>query len=96
MARRLSGQKPATLMLFDLLFCDGHLLLEQSYEERRRRLDELELEGEAWQTPSYHRGDGQGLLAAARERRLPGLVAKRLDSPYKPGRRSDAWIKVES
>jgi bifunctional non-homologous end joining protein LigD len=95
-ARRLSGQKPATLMLFDLLFCDGHPLLEQSYEERRNRLEELELEEEGWQTPSYHRGDGRKLLAAARERRLAGLVAKRLDSPYEPGRRSDAWIKVDA
>ncbi len=95
-AGRLSRQQPATLMLFDLLFVDGHLLLDSTYEERRRRLEALELEGEAWQTPSYHRGDGQSLLAAARERRLAGLVAKRLDSAYEPGRRSDAWIKVEA
>jgi len=95
-ARRLSRQQPATLMLFDLPFFDGHLLLDSPYEERRRRLEDLELEGDAWQTPTYHRGDGQGLLAAARERRLAGLVAKRLDSPYEPGRRSDKWIKVDA
>jgi bifunctional non-homologous end joining protein LigD len=95
-ARRLSGQAPAMLMLFDLPFFDGHLLLDSPYEERRRRLEDLELEGDAWQTPTYHRGDGQGLLAAARERRLAGLVAKRLDSPYEPGRRSDKWIKVDA
>jgi bifunctional non-homologous end joining protein LigD len=95
-ARRLSNQKPATLMLFDLLFLDGRLLLELPYEERRRLLEELELEGEAWQTPSYHRGNGRGLLAAARERRLAGLVAKRLDSQYEPGRRSETWVKVDA
>jgi bifunctional non-homologous end joining protein LigD len=94
-AGRLAKQKPATLMLFDLPFCDGRLLTEESYENRRARLGDLELEGEAWQTPAYHRGDGQGLLAAAREQGLAGLVAKRLDSAYEPGR-SDAWIKVEA
>jgi bifunctional non-homologous end joining protein LigD len=95
-ARRLARQKPATMMLFDLLFCDGHLLLDQPYEQRREQLQELELESEAWQTPSYHRGEGQKLLEAARQRRLAGLVAKRLDSPYEPGKRSDAWTKVDA
>jgi bifunctional non-homologous end joining protein LigD len=95
-AQRLAKQKRATLMLFDLLFCDGRLLTEETYEDRRSRLEDLELEGEAWQTPSFHRGDGQGLLAAAREQGLAGLVAKRLDSSYEPGHRSDAWIKVEA
>jgi len=95
-ARRLSNQKRATLVLFDLPFCDGHLLTGRPYSERRERLEALALDGEAWQTPSYHRGDGGQLLAAASERGLPGLVAKRLDSEYEPGRRSDAWIKVEA
>jgi bifunctional non-homologous end joining protein LigD len=95
-ARRLARQKPATLMIFDLLFLDGHILLDDGYEQRRERLEKLGLEAEGWQTPSYHRGEGEALLAAARDRGLPGLVAKRLDSPYEPGRRSDEWIKVEA
>jgi bifunctional non-homologous end joining protein LigD len=95
-ARRLARQHPATLMLFDLLFLDGRLLLELPYQERRRRLEELELEGDAWQTPSYHRGEGAQLLDAAKQRRLPALVAKHLDSPYQPGRRSAHWIKVDA
>jgi bifunctional non-homologous end joining protein LigD len=95
-AQRLAKQKRVTLMLFDLPFRDGRLLTEETYEDRRSQLEDLELDGEAWQTPSFHRGDGQGLLAAARERGLAGLVAKRLDSTYEPGHRSDAWIKVEA
>jgi bifunctional non-homologous end joining protein LigD len=95
-ARRASERTPATLMLFDLLFVDGREVMELPYRQRRSLLEELELEGAAWQTPSYHRGEGRGLLEAARERRLAGLVAKRLDSPYEPGRRSKAWVKVEA
>jgi bifunctional non-homologous end joining protein LigD len=95
-ARRLARQKPATMMLFDLLFLDGHLLLDLPYEQRRGQLQGLELEAEAWQTPSYHRGEGAKLLEAARQRRLAGLVAKRLDSSYESGKRSDVWIKVDA
>lgn len=95
-ARRLSREAPATLMLFDLLFHDGRSTVDLPYEERRTLLEGLDLEGGAWQTPSWHRGDGAALLAGARERRLPGLVAKRLDSPYRPGRRSDDWVKVDA
>jgi bifunctional non-homologous end joining protein LigD len=94
-ARRLSREAPATLMLFDLPYLDGRPTMEQPYSERRELLEGLELSGDAWQTPSYHRGEGAELLKAARERGLAGLVAKRLDSAYEPGR-SDAWIKVEA
>jgi bifunctional non-homologous end joining protein LigD len=94
-SRRLSERRRATLMIFDLLFLDGHDTTGLSYEERRGRLEELALEGDAWQTPAYHRGEGAALLEAAGQRGLAGLLAKRLDSPYEPGRRSGAWIKVE-
>ena len=35
------------------------------------------------------------MLAAAVEQRLEGVVAKRLDSPYRPGRRTDEWLKIK-
>jgi bifunctional non-homologous end joining protein LigD len=95
-ARRLSERTRATLMLFDAPFLDGRLLLELPYEQRRSRLEALRLEGDAWQTPSYHHGEGTDLLEAARSRRLAGLVAKRLDGLYEPGRRSGSWIKVDA
>ena len=57
-------------MLFDILFCDGRLLTDVPYEERRERLESLELNGAAWQTPSWHAGDGRPLLEAARAKGL--------------------------
>jgi bifunctional non-homologous end joining protein LigD len=93
-ARTLAKRMPATIMLYDVLFLDGRTAIGLGYEERRGLLESLGLEGPAWQTPSWHRGDGVPLLEAARGRGLPGLLAKRLDSRYRPGRRSEDWIKV--
>ena len=95
-ARRLSSQIPATFMIFDALYLDGHPTMPLSYADRRRVLDELALGGEAWQTPSSQRGPAESLLRAAATRGLAGLVAKRVDSPYTPGQRSDAWLELRS
>ena len=59
-------------------------------------LESMELEGPAWQTPRYHRGQGAALLEASADQGLEGVVAKRLDSRYAPGQRSSAWIKVKN
>jgi bifunctional non-homologous end joining protein LigD len=94
--RRLSQSDPVVYVIFDLLFLDGHSLLAQPYEARRARLLELGLNGPAWQTPAHHVGDGAALLAASRAQGLEGIVAKRLDCPYTPGRRSGGWVKVKN
>ena len=92
--RRLRRTTPLTYVAFDLLHLNGEALLDRSYEERRALLDELGLEGEAWQAPAYHRGDGKAFAAASRERSLAGVVAKRLASAYRPGRRSRDWREI--
>jgi len=94
--RRLMKEVPVVYVLFDLLWLDGHSTLELPYRERRKLLDELSLQGSSWQTPAAHEGDGSALLAASREVGLEGVVAKRLDSVYEPGRRSRAWLKVKN
>jgi bifunctional non-homologous end joining protein LigD len=95
-AKRLAREVPATLILFDLLFHDGRPVTDETYTARRSLLEGLRLDGPAWQTPAFHRDDGAALLEAAQARGLPGLVAKRLESGYEPGRRSADWIKVEA
>ena len=94
--RRLAASEPVAYMLFDLLWLDGHSLMELPYEERRERLLELELKGATGQAPAHHLGDGAALLAASRAQGLEGIIAKRLDSTYTPGRRSPAWVKVKN
>jgi bifunctional non-homologous end joining protein LigD len=94
-AKRLAKSIPATFVAFDLLWLDGHSLMDQPYSERRARLEELDLNGERWRTPPSYAGDGKPLLAATAAQGLEGIVAKRLDSRYEPGHRSPCWIKVK-
>jgi bifunctional non-homologous end joining protein LigD len=94
--RRAARAQPVTYVIFDLLHLDGRSLLELPYERRRALLDELALEGPAWRAPRAQRGGGAALLRATREQGLEGVVAKRLDSPYEPGRRSGAWRKLRN
>jgi bifunctional non-homologous end joining protein LigD len=94
--RRLSAEAPVSYVIFDLLYLDGHTTIALPYRERRALLEGLELRGAAWQTPAYHLGEGRELLAAAAEQQLEGVVAKRLDSPYRPGKRTDEWLKIKN
>jgi bifunctional non-homologous end joining protein LigD len=94
--RRRMGETPVTYVIFDLLYADGRVLFELPYEERRARLQAIGLEGDHWQVPAYHPGDGAALQAASRKQGLEGIVAKRLDSPYRPGKRGREWLKVKN
>jgi bifunctional non-homologous end joining protein LigD len=93
--RRLMSSHPVVYAIFDLLYLDGHSLLDTPYHERRARLEELNLGGPAWRVPAAHAGDGKALLEATRKQGLEGIVAKRPDSCYEPGRRSGAWLKIK-
>ena len=95
-ARRLSKLAPVTYVIFDLLWLDGHPLMDLPYLERRRRLMELQLSGPSWQTPEHVLGGGRELLLASAEQGLEGILAKRVDSRYQPGLRSRSWVKVKS
>jgi len=94
--RRLADEEPVSYVIFDLLYLDGHTTIELPYRERRALLESLELKGPTWQTPAYHVGEGRALLAAAAEQQLEGVVAKRLGSPYRPGKRTDEWLKIKN
>ena len=94
--RRLAASDPVVYMIFDLLHLDGHSLLERTYEERRVALAELGLAEKAWQVPAHHVGDGAALLELSKAQGLEGIIAKRLDCPYTPGRRSPGWVKVKN
>lgn len=96
-AQVLAGQTPVTFLIFDVLHLDGRALLALPYHARRRVLEDLGLRGPAWQTPPAFIGEaGEHVLAASRLQGLEGVIAKRLDAPYRPGARSDAWRKIKN
>jgi bifunctional non-homologous end joining protein LigD len=94
--RRLVNQTPVTFLAFDLLYLDGRALLDEPYEARRAALDGLGLSGPSWQTTPWFPGGGEAVLEASRQQQLEGILAKRLDARYLPGRRSEHWLKLKN
>jgi bifunctional non-homologous end joining protein LigD len=95
-ARKLAKGTPVTYVIFDLLWLDGHSLMGAPYSDRRGLLAAMALSGTHWQTPEPVVDEGEALLAATAEQQLEGVVAKRLDSVYRPGVRTRDWVKVKS
>jgi bifunctional non-homologous end joining protein LigD len=94
--RRRMKSHPVTYVIFDLLHLEGRDLIDEPYSRRRELLEGLELAGESWQTPAYSAGHARELLAASAEQKLEGIVLKRLDSRYAPGKRTGSWLKVKN
>jgi bifunctional non-homologous end joining protein LigD len=94
--RRRAQDYPVVYVIFDLLYLDGHSLMGLPYTERRARLEQLALDGPAWRTPAHHVGGGAALLDASAKQGLEGIMAKRLDCPYEPGKRAHHWVKVKT
>jgi len=93
-ARQRATDVPVTYMVFDLLLLDDNDLTSLPLSVRRSALDELFIPGPHWQLSALH-NDGVALNDAVHEMELEGLMAKRLDSPYLPGKRTTAWRKVK-
>ncbi|PRX50362.1 bifunctional non-homologous end joining protein LigD [Prauserella shujinwangii] len=93
-ARQLARHQPVTYLVFDLLHLDGRPCLSVPYAQRRSLLEGLDLGGPHWQLSPSFAGEGAAVVEAAAEQRLEGVIAKRLDSPYSPGRRSPDWLKI--
>jgi DNA ligase D-like protein (predicted ligase)/DNA ligase D-like protein (predicted polymerase)/DNA ligase D-like protein (predicted 3'-phosphoesterase) len=77
---------------FDILHLDGRPLLRAKYSDRRRLLEAL-AEGGGLIVPDQLPGDGPEAMEYARKHRWEGVIAKKRDSTYQPGRRSSSWIK---
>ncbi len=81
---------------FDLLEVEGTPLIDLPLTERHKRLAELVDTGQRGIQISATFDDGPALYAAAQEQRFEGIMAKRADSPYEPGRRTRNWLKLKT
>lgn len=77
---------------FDVLYLDGRSLLRARYSDRRKVLEMLAA-GSDLIVPDLLPGDGAQALEHSGKRGWEGVIAKRRDSTYQPGRRSSSWIK---
>jgi bifunctional non-homologous end joining protein LigD len=77
---------------FDLLYLDGRSLLRARYRDRRKLLETLSRAGHLI-VPDLLPGDGAEALEYSRKHGWEGVIAKKRDSTYQPGRRSASWIK---
>jgi DNA ligase D-like protein (predicted ligase) len=101
--RRMNLQRPSSIVLrrapvtyyvFDLLSLDGKSTIQLPYQRRRELLNELELTGgPVVLPPCFVDTDGQTVLDTAAQHGLPGVIAKRVDSTYQPGR-SRSWVQT--
>ncbi|HMH26403.1 MAG TPA: DNA ligase D [Gemmatimonadaceae bacterium] len=97
MIERLSTSTPAAVALFDILVDGDDAIITKPWTERRARL--LKLVGKRtaphlWVTESIE-GDGKKMLERARRQGWEGIIAKRTDSTYEPGKRPRSWLKLK-
>ena|SRR5579862_390970 len=90
------GNGPLVYYAFDLLELDGGQLCDLPLTERKLRLPKLLDRRVSSVRLSESFDDGPALLNAVKEQQLEGIMAKRADSRYLPGRRTRDWLKIKA
>jgi bifunctional non-homologous end joining protein LigD len=97
MIERHSTSTPAAIVLFDILVDGDDALITKPWTERRAQLLKLvgkRISPHLWVTESIE-GDGKKMLDRARRQGWEGIIAKRVDSTYEPGKRPRSWLKLK-
>jgi bifunctional non-homologous end joining protein LigD len=95
MQQRKAGT-PIVYYVFDVLELEGKPVVDLPLVERRKLLEQLLDRRNKTVRLSETFDDGEALLAAAKQQQLEGIVAKRLDSRYLPGKRTRDWLKIKT
>lgn len=91
-----AGPPGLVYQAFDLLYLDGRLLVDVPLVHRKRLLEHVLRPGPRVRYAGHVETEGVAFFDAAAAQGLEGVVAKRRDSRYEPGRRSDTWIKLKA
>lgn len=92
--QKLSKTNPVYCYIFDCLYLDGRSLINEPLLKRKEWLKDVVRADTPYRISEYV-DDGESLFEAAKLHVLEGIMAKRKDSRYLPGRRSDLWVKVK-
>jgi len=92
---RARRKHPAVAYVFDCLYLDGRPLVGEPLERRREMFADAIMKESSYRV-SQAVDEGEALFKAAKDAGLEGIMAKRRDSTYTPGRRSTSWLKVKS
>ncbi|MHC4078551.1 MAG: ATP-dependent DNA ligase [Planctomycetota bacterium] len=95
--KRIAAMASSIYVVFDLLYQGFEPTMAESLSERRKRLQEVvaALGEERLMLSDGVVGNGKAFFEQMRQREFEGIVAKRLDSRYLPGQRTEAWTKVK-
>jgi bifunctional non-homologous end joining protein LigD len=91
----LLSDYPVKMVIFDLLWFDGHDIMTLPWRSRRAALDASLESGPSWLLSTVTQGGPDDLFDVAAAEGLEGVVCKRIDSPYVPGARSPHWRKTK-
>src|SRR5437899_535783 len=87
---------PMQYVVFDILYLDGQRLFRVPLEDRKRLLRDVVRDSDLLKYSEHVLGEGKAFFKAAQQKQLEGIVAKLRDSPYQPGVRSSAWLKIKA
>ena len=93
---RLAAAHPVTYVVYDLLYLRGRPVLKEPLLRRRPRMFEAIRSSGRIYVIEPVADDGLAFFDAAREKGLEGVVAKRFDSPYRPGQRHPDWLQIDA
>ncbi|MEM3090058.1 MAG: ATP-dependent DNA ligase [Candidatus Nitrosotenuis sp.] len=96
---KIVGQYPITVNLFDVMYLNGKSLLNTTYDERRKKLEETVIENDfvrlVPRTIVRSENDLEEVLENAINAGCEGLMLKVLDAPYRAGARGSNWLKLK-
>lgn len=93
--RQHSKKFPAVFTAFDILNLDGEDLCQKPLMERKKLLEKNIKESPICNISRYIEQEGKALFALTKQQQLEGIVAKRKESLYQPGKRTKEWIKCK-
>ncbi|HVH65519.1 MAG TPA: non-homologous end-joining DNA ligase, partial [Candidatus Acidoferrum sp.] len=83
-------------IVYDIVYFEGQRLFRVPLEDRKRLLRDILRDSDLLRYSDHVIGEGKAFYKAAKEKQLEGIVAKLRDSPYQPGIRSSAWLKIKT